>query len=85
MEDSYPTDAYDPYPADETLETLGFGASLPSLLESNVHNIPEEILAAFDTQKVAFKGTLQRLKPRPRGEEGGEDSRVSQMYEVSDS
>ncbi len=69
MQDSYPTDAYEPYPADEALVTLAYGASLPSLLEPPVHTLPAELLAAFDTQKVALKGTLQRLRPRPKREE----------------
>ena len=79
MEDSYPTDAYDPYPADEPLAALAYGGTtLPAgLLEDSVHSIPEEILAAFDTQKVALKGTLQRLKARP--------PRASYQEYVSDS
>ena len=85
MEDSYPTDAYDPYPADEALVALAYGASLPSLLEPNVHNIPDELLAAFDTQKVALKGTLQRLRPRTRRDGGREDHRASRIEDESDS
>jgi hypothetical protein len=73
MEDSYPTDAYDTFPADEALVALAYGSSLPSLLEPQVRSIPEDILAAFDTQKVAFKGTLQRLKPIDRRELSGEN------------
>merc|ERR1719334_1516340 len=67
MEEPYSTEAYNsPLGSQRRFLDLTYRASLPNLQpeSDNVDNI----LAGFDTKKVAAKGTLQRMKVRGRPE-----------------
>jgi len=70
LEEPYPTDAYDQYPCEDYLSY-----TLPSSAQAApLKNIPNELLTAFDTNKVAKRGTLQRLKFRNRTGDSSPDS-----------
>jgi len=62
VQEPYHTDAYDHSLADGSYLASYRGSSIPSLLDVSRDDIPREILAAFDTNKVAARGTLQRRK-----------------------
>lgn len=87
MEEPYQTDAYDRFPGEETYLAMPYRAVGGSGLLDSGKEFPPEILAAFDTNKVASRGTLQRLKFRSRGEEGElhSDLEVEEMEEDGES
>jgi len=70
VEDPYPTDVYNnppaPLPSERLLLRLAYRTSLPNLApreqEPGLDSLPP---GTFNTQKVAARGTLQRMKPRP--------------------
>jgi len=63
MEDPYHTDAYDQCPGEPSFLSSYRTAPIPSLLEESRADAQP---AAFNVNKVAKCGTLQRLKIRPR-------------------
>ena len=69
LEEPYPTDAYDQYPGQDYP-----AYTFPPAATSPLKNIPDELLTAFDTNKVAKRGTLQRLKLRNRTGDSSPDS-----------
>merc|ERR1719192_1335301 len=65
MEEPYSTEAYDsPLGSQRRFLDLTYRASLPNL-QPEPDNV-DNILAGFDTKKVAARGTLQRMKVRGR-------------------
>ena len=67
MEEPYSTEAYNtPLGAQRRFLHLTYRTSLPNLQPDQ--DQVENILAGFDTKKVAAKGTLQRMKVRGRPE-----------------
>ena len=89
MQEPYQTDAYDRFPGEDAFFTpYRVTVMSPSLLQAcsssspGRTDLPNELLAAFDTNKVAKRGTLQRLKMRNREEHS--DDRSETIDEVSD-
>ena len=68
MEEPYNTEAYNlpKVPSQRRFLDLTYRASLPNL--QPVQDSPADLLAQFDTNKVATKGTLQRMKMKGRAE-----------------
>ena len=68
MEEPYNTEAYNlpKVPSPRRFLDLTYRASLPNL--QPVQDSPADLLAQFDTNKVATKGTLQRMKMKSRAE-----------------
>ena len=67
MEEPYSTEAYNtPLGAQRRFLHLTYRTSLPNLQPDQ--DQVENILAGFDTKKVAAKGTLKRMKVRGRPE-----------------
>lgn len=90
MEEPYSTEAYNtPLGSQRRFLDLTYRASLPNLQpeSDNVDNI----LAGFDTKKVAARGTLQRMKVRGRPdlqglglEIGGSDRQCDTVWDCSE-
>ena len=91
MEGPYPTEAYNtPLTSQRRFLAASYRASLPNLEPLETEQVMGAFLPAFDTGKVAARGTLQRRKVRGRpelelesclgaeewdsGDPGGEDS-----------
>ena len=90
LEEPYATDAYDRFPGDESYLAFPYrGAAnhMPRLVDSpKDKGIPEEILAAFDTNKVAMRGTLQRRHrvKNHKGEDVDDQSDIDTEDHVED-
>jgi len=89
LEDHYHTDVYDRVGSVETTYLPQYrDTTISSMLNmDNAHHLPEEILRAFDTNKVAARGTLQRMKVRRLDSLEGHSSNgsgVETVLEVED-
>lgn len=89
LEEHYHTDVYDRVGSVETTYLPQYrDTAISSMLNMDqAHHLPAEILRAFDTNKVAARGTLQRLKVRRLDSLEGQSSNgsgVETVFEAED-